>query len=278
MQWKIILQTERVLHMDSRPIGLLDSGLGGLSVVKKVIQAMPWESTVFIGDQANMPYGDRSKQGIIALTRKSMAYLLSQDVKVIIFACNTATAMAMPTLQKETDRQIIGVIQSGALMAAKTTRTKQVATISTKATALAHSYRADIQARDPEIQVTELATPLLAPLVEKEPGQKEVDRVVRESLQPLQGKHFDTLVLGCTHYPLIQDSIAACVPQGTNIVDPADQVALYTYNVLRRDGLLADWRGDATHKYVTTGDPVRFGQIAAKWLNDPNLQAVHQDA
>lgn len=264
--------------MDPRPIGLLDSGLGGLSVVKKVIQAMPWESTIFIGDQANMPYGDRSKEEIISLARKSMDYLLSQDVKVIIFACNTATAMAMPTLQKETDRQIIGVIQSGALMAAKTTRSKKVATISTKATAIAHSYRDDIHARDPQIQVTELATPLLAPLVEKEPGQAEIDRVVKESLQPLQGKDFDTLVLGCTHYPLIQNSIAACLPKGTNIVDPADQVALYTYNVLRRDGLLADWRGDATHKYVTTGDPVRFAEIAGKWLGEPNLKAVHHDA
>lgn len=264
--------------MDSRPIGLLDSGLGGLTVVKKVIQAMPWESTVFIGDQANMPYGDRSKEEIIALTRKSMDYLLSQDVKVIIFACNTATAMAMPILQKETDRQIIGVIQSGALLASKTTRNKKVATISTQATKSAHSYRDDIQARDPEIQVTELATPKLAPLVEREPGQAEIDRVVKESLQPLQGKEFDTLVLGCTHYPLIQDSIASCVPQGTNIVDPAYQVALYTYNVLRRDGLLADWRGDAAHKYVTTGDPDRFAEVASKWLGEPNLKAVHRDA
>lgn len=111
--------------MDNRPIGLLDSGLGGLSVAKKVIEKLPNESTVFIGDNAHMPYGDRTKEEIIELVRKSVHFLLAKDVKLIIFACNTATAMAMSTIQAEIDPQIIGVIQSGSLAAARTTKNKK---------------------------------------------------------------------------------------------------------------------------------------------------------
>ena len=121
--------------MDNRPIGLLDSGLGGLSVAKKVIEKLPNESTVFIGDNAHMPYGDRTKEEIIELVRKSVQFLLDKNVKLIIFACNTATAMAMSTIQTEIDPQIIGVIQSGSLAASRTTKNKKVAVVSTKATA-----------------------------------------------------------------------------------------------------------------------------------------------
>ena len=126
--------------MDNRPIGLLDSGLGGLSVAKKVIEKLPNESTVFIGDNAHMPYGDRTKEEIIELVRKSVQFLLDKNVKLIIFACNTATAMAMSTIQAEIDPQIIGVIQAGRLAASRTTKNKKVAVVSTNATAESHAY------------------------------------------------------------------------------------------------------------------------------------------
>src|SRR5699024_2486325 len=125
--------------MDNRPIGVLDSGLGGLTVLKKVIEKMPNESTIFIGDQANMPYGDRSREEIISLTRDSVNFLLSKDVKIIIFGCNTATAVAMSTIRKEIPLQIIGVVQYGGLVAVRTTETNDVAVNGNKDTVYNHS-------------------------------------------------------------------------------------------------------------------------------------------
>lgn len=264
--------------MDNRPIGVLDSGLGGLTVLKKVIEKMPNESTIFIGDQANMPYGDRSREEIISLTRDSVNFLLSKDVKIIIFGCNTATAVAMSTIRKEIPLQIIGVVQSGALAAARTTETKNVAVIGTKATVDSHSYLKEIQYRDPEIKVSEFAQPKLAPLAEEDPDEDIKNAVVSESLTPLKNADYDTLVLGCTHYPLLREEIVAVVGQDKKIVDPADQVAQYTYNVLRRDDLFAESTAPVKHDYYTTGEAKKFTEITRQWMNDDTIIGHHVDA
>ena len=264
--------------MDNRPIGLLDSGLGGLSVAKKVIEKLPNESTVFIGDNAHMPYGDRTKEEVIELTRKSVKFLLSQNVKLIIFACNTATAAAMSTIQEEIDPQIIGVIQSGSLAAARTTKNKKVAVVATNVTVNSHAYAKEIHFRDPEIQVTELAAPKLAPLVEAQKDHATNLAVVKESLAPLEGKDFDTLIMGCTHYPLIQTEFEEAVDnKKVTILDPADQVAQYTFNVMRRDGLFSDENQPAVHEYYTTGDPTSFDHLARTFMDDATLTSKHVD-
>ncbi|KAA8797986.1 glutamate racemase [Lactobacillus crispatus] len=264
--------------MDNRPIGLLDSGLGGLSVAKKVIEKLPNESTVFIGDNAHMPYGDRTKEEVIELTRKSVKFLLSQNVKLIIFACNTATAAAMSTIQEEIDPQIIGVIQSGSLAAARTTKNKKVAVVATNVTVNSHAYAKEIHFRDPEIQVTELAAPKLAPLVEAQKDHATNLAVVKESLAPLEGKDFDALIMGCTHYPLIQTEFEEAVDnKKVTILDPADQVAQYTFNVMRRDGLFSDENQPAVHEYYTTGDPTSFDRLARTFMDDDTLTSKHVD-
>lgn len=264
--------------MDNRPIGLLDSGLGGLSVAKKVIEKLPNESTVFIGDNAHMPYGDRTKEEVIELTRKSVKFLLSQNVKLIIFACNTATAAAMSTIQEEIDPQIIGVIQSGSLAAARTTKNKKVAVVATNVTVNSHAYAKEIHFRDPEIQVTELAAPKLASLVEAQKDHATNLAVVKESLAPLEGKDFDTLIMGCTHYPLIQTEFEEAVDnKKVTILDPADQVAQYTFNVMRRDGLFSDENQPAVHEYYTTGDPTSFDRLARTFMDDDTLTSKHVD-
>lgn len=262
--------------MDNRAIGILDSGVGGLSVVKKVIEKLPGESTIFIGDQAHMPYGDKSKAEVVSLTRKLVNFLLAQDVKLIIFGCNTATAAAMDIIQKEIKPQIIGVIQSGSLAAAQKTKTHQVAVIGTKVTIADHAYQKDIKFRDRQAQVFELATPKLAPLVEAQKDRQTNLKVVQESLKGLQGHDFDTLVLGCTHYPFIRSEISQAVGGTIQIVDPADQVAQYTENVLRRDHLLASGQ-KVTHQYFTTADPTNFAQVARLWLDNPQITAKHVD-
>ena len=261
--------------MDNRPIGVLDSGSGGLTVLKKVIEKIPTESTIFIGDQANMPYGDKSKEEIISLTRDSVKFLLSKDVKLIIFGCNTATAAAMSVIQKEVPMQIIGVIQSCALAAARTTETAKVAVIGTHATVESHAYLNEIKFRDNNIDVTEFSEPALAPLAEEDPGEDIKQKVVAESLAPLQEVDYDTLVLGCTHYPLLQKEIIKVVGEDKKIVDPADQVAQYTYNVLKRDDLFSN--GPVKHEYYTTGDAAHFEKLAREWMDDSTLTVEHVD-
>lgn len=261
--------------MDNRPIGVLDSGSGGLTVLKKVIEKVPTESTIFIGDQANMPYGDKSKEEIISLTRDSVKFLLNKNVKLIIFGCNTATAAAMAVIQKEVPMQIIGVIQSGALAAAKTTDTDKVVVIGTHATVESHSYLKEIKFRNNNIDVTEFSEPALAPLAEENPAENVKQKVVAESLAPLKDVDYDTLVLGCTHYPLLRKEIVEVVGKDKKIVDPADQVAQYTYNVLKRDGLFSN--APATHEYYTTGDAAHFEKLARNWMDDPILTVEHVD-
>lgn len=264
--------------MDNRPIGLLDSGLGGLSIAKKVIEKLSNESTVFIGDNAHMPYGNRTKEDIIDLTRKSVKFLLNNDVKLVIFACNTATAAAMSTIEKEIDPQIIGVIQSGALDAARTTKNKKVAVVATSVTVDSHAYEKEIHFRDPEIEVTELATPKLAPLVEAQEDRATNLKVVKESLAPLKDKDFDTLVLGCTHYPLIEQEFKEAIDDpSVTILDPADQVAQYTFNVMRRDGLFSEENHKAVHEYYTTGNPASFDKLARTFMDDATLTSKHVD-
>lgn len=262
--------------MDNRPIGLLDSGDGGFSVVKKVIEKLPNESTVFIGDNAHMPYGNKSQQEIIELTRQSVKFLLSKNVKLIIFACNTATAAAMPTLKKEVDQQIIGVIQSGSLAAARTTQNNKVAVVATPVTIGSHAYQKEIKFRNPEIDVKEVAAPELAPLIEAQKDYQTNLEAVKRSIAPLKDKDFDTFVLGCTHYPIIQEEFAEALGKEIKIVDPADQVAQYTYNVMKRDDLFSD-SSNATHEYYTTGDPISFAQMGQRFLGEVNLTAKYVD-
>ncbi|MCT6888596.1 MAG: glutamate racemase [Lactobacillus sp.] len=261
--------------MDNRPIGLLDSGVGGLTVVKKVIQKLPGEATVFIGDNANIPYGDKSVAEIINLTRKSVKFLLSKNVKLIIFACNTATAAAMSVIQKEVAPQIIGVIQSGSLAAARTSKNKHVAVVGTKVTVASHAYQKEIEYRNPAIKVTELAAPKLVPLIEKMADHEKILAAVKETLEPLKHKEFDTLVLGCTHYPIIRSEFAQVVGKKVQIVDPADQVAQYTFNVLKRDNLLNDAQEAPTHEYYTTGDVKLVNELGQSFLQDPQFNVKH---
>ena len=261
--------------MDNRPIGLLDSGVGGLTVVKKIIAKMPHEATVFIGDNAHIPYGDKSKAEIIALTKQSVNFLISKNVKLIIFACNTATAVAMKAIQKEIEPQIIGVIQSGAVAAANATKNKNVAVVATKMTVGLHAYQKEIQARDPEITVNEIAAPQIVPLIENNAGHQAYMAALKKILLPINNLGVDTLVLGCTHYPIIRSEFAQCVKPAVQIIDPADQVAQYTYNIMKRDQIFTDSSAKGKHEYYTTGDVKMFDELGKIVLQDEKFSAQH---
>ena len=261
--------------MDNRPIGLLDSGVGGLTVVKKIIAKMPHEATVFIGDNAHIPYGDKSKAEIIALTKQSVNFLISKNVKLIIFACNTATAVAMKAIQKEIEPQIIGVIQSGAVAAANATKNKNIAVVATKMTVSLHAYQKEIQVRDPEITVNEIAAPQIVPLIENNAGHQAYMAALKKILLPINNLGVDTLVLGCTHYPIIRSEFAQCVKPAVQIIDPADQVAQYTYNIMKRDQMFTDSSAKGKHEYYTTGDVKMFDELGKIVLQDENFSAQH---
>ena len=220
-----------------------------------------------------MPYGDKNDKEVINLTRQSVKFLMSKNVKLIIFACNTATAVAMTTLQKEFKPQIIGVIQSGSLAAVHATRNKKVAVMATPVTINSHAYKKEIQFRDPKIEVSELAAPKLAPLIEKQKDYSTNLAAVKESIKPLENKNFDTFVLGCTHYPIIEKEFAASLPKGVKIIDPADQVAQYTFNVMKRDSLFHDNSGKNYHQYYTTGDVNKFETMGRSVLGEKTLVA-----
>lgn len=258
--------------MDKRPIGLLDSGVGGLTVVKKFIQKMPNESTIFIGDNAHIPYGNKSQDEIIALTWQSVKFLLSQNVKLIVFACNTATAVAMRTIQKRIDVQIVGVIQSGAKAAIKATRNNNIAVVATQMTTAIHAYQEAITNQRHDIRVNEIAAPKLVPLIEKNAGHNEYLKAIKETLVSLNGVDVDTLILGCTHYPIVRAEFGECLGPEIRLIDPADQVVQDTYNILQHGHSLNETSEIGRHEYYTTGDVNLVNELGKLVLNEPSFQ------
>ncbi|RMC41302.1 glutamate racemase [Lactobacillus sp. ESL0236] len=259
--------------MDKRPIGLLDSGVGGLTVVKKVIKKMPNENIIFVGDNAHIPYGNKSQAEIISLTLASVNFLLSKNVKVIIFACNTATAVAMDIIQKQISPKIIGVIPAGAKCAINASQNQKIAVVATQMTTNLHAYQKEITKYAPKIEVTEVAAPQLVPLIENNASHSEYDKALSEILLPLQAVDFDTLILGCTHYPIIRSEFERQVGSHVQVIDPADQVAQYTYNLLKKEHLLNANLAVAQHEFYTTGKVEKVNELGRLVLNDSNFQA-----
>lgn len=260
--------------MNNRPIGLLDSGIGGLTVLKKLIEQMPNEKTIFIGDQARLPYGDRSDAEIKLFTRQLVDFLLAKDVKAIIFACNTATAVAMEEIRSEIDIPVIGVIQSGSLAASRVTQNNQIGVIATRATVNSHAYQKEIINRlDNKCRIFEVATPNLVPLIESNQVITADNKILKASLASIKQSEIDTLILGCTHYPIIKEQIAANLSEKIKIVDPADQVANYTKALLEQRDLLADGR-DVTREFYTTGDAEIFAKAIHRILHENKVKAI----
>ena len=185
------------------PIGVFDSGVGGLTVAREIMRNLPMEKIVYFGDTARVPYGSKSKETVIRYSRQIVRFLQKQGVKAIVIACNTASALALDTLEKEIDIPIIGVVKPGARVAARETTKKRVGVIATEATINSHLYRELIQQIDPEITVVGKPCPLFVPLVEEGWRKDPVTEIVaRRYLKEMQDEKVDTLILGCTHYPL----------------------------------------------------------------------------
>ena len=286
---------------DPRPIGVFDSGVGGLTVLREILRRTPTESTIYLGDNARAPYGTRSDDEVRRFSTESIDALVERDVKAVVVACNTSTAVAIGDLRRRYDLPILGVIRPGAVTASLTTRNRRVGVIATPATIRSHAYFAAIKDENPAVEVYEHATPAFVPMVEAgELTGPEVESAVREALAPLLGERdatgdfifplpasarIDTLLLGCTHYPLLRAAIEAIAGDNIAIVDSAAATASALAELLSINGLEAPASSGSapagasagtTHLQLTTGDIDRFRSVASRMFGDafPDVAAV----
>jgi glutamate racemase len=297
---------------DPRPVGVFDSGVGGLTVLREILRRTPAESTIYLGDNGRAPYGTRSDDEVRRFSMQGLDELADRGVKAIVVACNTSTAVAIADFRRRYDLPVLGVIRPGAAAASLATRNRRVGVIATPATIRSRAYFAAIKDENPALEVYEHATPTLVPLVEagvlSGPAAEEA---VADALAPLLGQRdaegefifplpasgaIDTLLLGCTHYPLLRPILADAAGDRIAIVDSATATASSLAELLGINGLEApgatrgaaveagtdgheradDARAEATHVQLTTGDPERFRSIAARMFGDafPDVEPV----
>jgi glutamate racemase len=280
---------------DPRPIGVFDSGVGGLTVLREIIRRSPRESTLYLGDNARAPYGVRSDEEVLEFSTQSLDRLAERDVKAIVVACNTSTAVAIGALRRRYDLPILGVIRPGASAAALATRNRRVGVIATPATIRSHAYFGAIKDENPAVEVYEHATPTLVPLVEAgDLSGPTAETAVADALAPLFGERdaagdsifprppgatIDTLLLGCTHYPLLRELIAGVAGDHVAIVDSATATASALAELLDINGLQVGDGPDAPaaeHVQLTTGDPATFHALAGRLFGSafPDVERV----
>ena len=250
------------------PIGIFDSGIGGLTVVRKMHSALPNENLVYLGDTARVPYGTKSPSTVVRFACEDTQFLLQQNVKAVVVACNTASAWALPALQRKFDLPIFGVIIPGACAALEKTKSERIGVIGTSATIRSQAYSKAILARCDTAQVFARACPLLVPLVEEAWTDHPVtERVLREYLRPLLRNRIDTLVLGCTHYPLLKNMIRKVTNGRISLIDSAESCALFVKERLAALKLLsANRKHRGTIQPFVTDEVERFDELAARFL------------
>jgi glutamate racemase len=297
---------------DPRPLGVFDSGVGGLTVLREIVRRSPHESTIYLGDNARTPYGIRTDDEVLEFSTQSLDALVERGVKAIVVACNTSTAVGLAAYRRRYDLPVLGVIRAGASAAALATRNRRVGVIATPATIRSHAYFEAIKDENPAVEVYEHATPALVPLVESGILTGPIaEAAIADALAPLlggpdssgesifprpPGATVDTLLLGCTHYPLLRSLIAAAVGDRVAIVDSATATASALAELLIVNGLEAPGTtrgtaadagraghdapgeriGAASHRQLTTGDPDAFHDLAGQLFGSafPEVERV----
>jgi glutamate racemase len=249
------------------PIGVFDSGIGGLTVAHEVIRQLPNESIIYFGDTARVPYGPKSPDTVRRYSREIATFLRDEGVKTIVIACNTATAHALTVLRDELDMPVVGVVEPGARAAVAATRRGHVGVIGTVGTIKSGAYERAIRALDPDIIVTPRACPLFVPLVEEGWTDHEATKLIaREYLQPMLDANVDTLVLGCTHYPLLKPLLRDVLGDDVRLIDSAEETAAETARTLAAEKLAADRRDDPDYRFIASDDPLQFLQLGQRFL------------
>ncbi len=250
-----------------RPIGVFDSGIGGLTVLKEIIRELPNESTIYLGDTARVPYGIRSPETVIRYSFENTKFLFSRDIKLLVVACNTASSVSLDAIRNSISIPVIGVIEPGAKAAVKATRNKKVGIIGTEATVKSNSYAKAIKAINESLEVFSLSCPLFVPLVEE--GWTEGDIVTliaKEYLEGMKHKGIDTLVLGCTHYPLLKKVIAGVMEEGVRLIDSAVETSHEVKTILKGINLNREQKGMPLREFYVTDSPERFLKVGENFL------------
>lgn len=261
----------------NRPIGVLDSGVGGLTVVQEIMRQLPREEIVYVGDTARCPYGSRPEDEIRKFSFQLVQFLEQFDPKLIVIACNTASAVILEELNASSPIPVIGVIHPGARAAIKVTLTGRIGVVGTQGTIRSGAYERALKEIHPGLQVTSLACPTLVPLVEQGNYEsKEAERIVKEAMAPLLDKQIDTLILGCTHYPLLTPIISKLFPEEVKIISSADETAREISTILFHNKLLSHNFALPKHRFFASGEVALFKRIAESWLGIPiQVEKVH---
>jgi glutamate racemase len=259
------------------PIGIFDSGVGGLTVARAILDQLPNESTLYIGDTARGPYGPRPLAEVREFALETMDFLVSQGVKAIVIACNTASAAMLRDARERYSIPVIEVIQPAVRRAVAATRTGNIGVIGTRATVDSKAY-VDAFAAAPQLNITSIACPLFVEFVERgETSGTEITKIAREYLAPVMDAKVDTLVLGCTHYPLLTGVISYVMGEGVTLVSSAEETAKDLYRTLVENGLLRTASTTpATHKFLATGDAKAFETLARRFLGPEVTKVEHQ--
>ncbi len=257
------------------PIGVFDSGIGGLTVAKEIMRQLPGERLVYFGDTARVPYGTKSKNTVCKYSRQIAKFLLTQQVKAIVIACNTASALAMEELEQMVDVPVIDVVQPGARMAAASTRNKKIGVLGTQSTIKSGIYERYLHQINPELTVVSKACPLFVPLVEEGLFEDRItEDVVGRYLHDMKEYEIDALVLGCTHYPLLRGVIGREMGNAVRLVNPAYETAKSLKDMLKENHLLASGREKVEHEFFVSDGVEQFHSFANSVLPCPVEKAT----
>ncbi len=250
--------------MPEKYIGVFDSGLGGLTCVKELMELLPDEPIVYFGDTGRVPYGSKSNETIIKYARSDIKFLKTFDLKMIVVACGTASAIALPVIKYEIDTPVFGVIDAAATAATEATRNGKIGIIGTAGSIRSGAYEKRIKEINPNITTTAVACPLFVPIVEAGHTKSQVAHLVAEEyLQQIKAAEVDTLILGCTHYPLLKETIGKVMGENVTLIDPGKIVAGYVKEYLTDKNMLAD---KSNYKFFVSDCPDDFEHLAKEFL------------
>jgi glutamate racemase len=261
---------DTITSVDRRPIGVFDSGVGGLTVLHECLVNLPHEDFVYLGDTANFPYGPRPLADVRRLAFAAADALTALKVKLIIVACNSAAAAALPQLQASFSTPMVGVVMPGSRAAVQATRERRVGLLATEATVRSNAYQNALQTLDAGLEVFAVACPRLAPLIQNgDVFSEEIEQASRECVTPLKEKHVDTVILGCTHYPLISPMLRRLLGPHVSLINSAEETAREVGEILTRKGIGNELDREGEYRFYASGDPEEFREIGARFLQLP---------